>query len=263
MVILVENVFILLDMKEKNIKAISLRRNDLEVYSRERLKGVKYSIYKVKMDEGDVDEVLENIDLPILLPLSQYDGYPVFKSEEDMLNEEDTVFNIIMKIHYILTVDLVKLVYYFNTPYDISNTGLIKALNHIMAEGDIYLFNLELFRVNRKGLIKYFIFDRECEIDHYIYIEGVDMEKNKKIAIIEYYVSRLENAYDILKRTIEVLDLDSDEKEECVVKLKELKKIIKKIKKCRTIKELDKYVKVNRLLDHYKNDKEIDKMMLK
>jgi hypothetical protein len=110
------------------------------------------------------------------------------------------------------------------------------------------------YEINMYYLYESFIYDRESKIWSHKFIDygatkGSDkMDKGEKIKKIENFVNKLQYDYDVLERTSKVIILSDKEEEIIKANLAELKKVIKKIKKCKTFEEIDEYIKVKKIL---------------
>lgn len=79
------------------------------------------------------------------------------------------------------------------------------------------------------------------------------MNRDTKIAIIEEYVKELEYKYRVLKRTSKLFIIDDEEIMKVNLWLKDMKKTLDSIKNCKDFEELNKYIKVKKVLKDYKS----------
>lgn len=79
------------------------------------------------------------------------------------------------------------------------------------------------------------------------------MNRDTKIAIIEEYVKELDYKYKVLKRTAKLFIINDEETMKVNLWLKDMKRTIDAIRRSRDFDELNKYIKVKKVLKDYKS----------
>lgn len=225
------------------------KRSDLESYCDIRHNIIKPDITKLNITDEVYQELVTNEDSNLLVNLRETNGFPLLMKEFELIYSEHELFNLLVFLHHqslLIENDIVKY-----TNMSLYNLFIIvgEKFNKIFSSAEVE------YEINMYYLYESFIYDRESKIWDHKFIDykaskrgDLKMDKGEKIAKIENFVKKLEYDYAVLERTSKVILLSDKEEEIITANLAELKKVIKKIKKCKTFEEIDKYIKVKKIL---------------
>ena len=225
------------------------KRSDLESYCDIRHNIIKPDITKLNITDEVYQELVTNEDSNLLVNLRETNGFPLLMKEFELIYSEHELFNLLVFLHHqslLIENDIVKY-----TNMSLYNLFIIvgEKFNKIFSSAEVE------YEINMCYLYESFIYDRESKIWDHKFIDykaskrgDVKMDKVEKIKKIENFVEKLEYDYAVLERTSKVIILSDKEEEIINNNLAELKKVIKKIKKCKTFEEIDKYIKVKKIL---------------
>ena len=230
----------------KNKLVYANRKDDLIKYCNVRHGIENPNIRKISINDEVYQELISDDDTNLLVNLKETEGYPLLLKEFIEVFDEGKIFNHLVYMHHhtLLIENDIK----NYTKLNIFNIFIVlnSKFHSMFKHGDIDIEkNLHMYY-----FYSFFIYDKESDLLDINYSKRryINMSKREKIEIIERFVKKLEYDYNVLKRTSEVIVLSDNEKELIDKDLKELKKTIKKIKECKTFDEINKYIKVKRIL---------------
>ena len=225
------------------------KKEDLKVYCELRHDMIDPDISKLNINDEVYQELVTNEDTNLLVNLKETDGFPLLMKEFELIFSEHEVFNLLVFLHHqslLIENDITKY-----TNCSIYNLFIIigDKFNKLFSSAEVE------YEISMYHLYESFIYDRESRLWNHKFIDykatkrkDIKMDKGEKIAKIENFVKKLEYDYAVLERTSKVILLSDKEEEIITANLAELKKVIKKIKKCKTFEEIDKYIKVKKIL---------------